>query len=93
MRTIRLIKVSPNPPETNTLWLNEGVASYFNNGMWVRVGQDTPYVLPEASITELGGVRQGVAVTDLATDASLEDVVNKMNALLSSLRGSGLLTI
>lgn len=45
------------------------------------------YVLPAAS-TSLGGVKQGVAVED-ATSA--EDIVAQFNALLASLRTSGVI--
>lgn len=34
MKVIRTIVVSPNAPDINSIWLNDGVAKYFNDGKW-----------------------------------------------------------
>lgn len=38
MKTIRTLKVSPNAPDTNSVWLNKNTAKYFNNGAWTTIG-------------------------------------------------------
>lgn len=38
MKIIRTIKVTPDAPDTNSLWLNKEKAKYFNNGKWTDVG-------------------------------------------------------
>lgn len=38
MKTIRILKVSPNAPDTNSVWLNKNTAKYFNNGAWTTIG-------------------------------------------------------
>lgn len=47
MKTIRTLVISPNAPDTNSVWLNKGTAKYFNNGEWTTIGSD-------AIIDELG---------------------------------------
>ena len=44
------------------------------------------YSLPAATTDSIGGIRKGVAVNNLATDAELAAVITKINELLSSLR-------
>lgn len=38
MKTIRTLKVSPNAPDTNSVWLYKGTMKYFNNGEWTTIG-------------------------------------------------------
>lgn len=38
MKTIRTLVISPNAPDTNSVWLNKGTAKYFNNGEWETIG-------------------------------------------------------
>lgn len=38
MKTIRTLKVSPNAPDTNSVWLHKNTAKYFNNGAWTTIG-------------------------------------------------------
>ena len=45
------------------------------------------YVLPAATTTTLGGVKEGTAVAD----ATSETVLTQLNALLSSLRTAGVI--
>lgn len=87
MKTIRTLKISPNAPDTNSVWLYKGTMKYFNNGEWETVGGDSePYVLPKATTSEIGGVKQATNVGDLATGAELATVVAKVNAILSALK-------
>ena len=88
MKTIRTLVISPNAPDTNSVWLNKGTAKYFNNGEWTTIGGEggEPYVLPNATTIEIGGVKQATNVGDLATGAELATVVTKVNAILSALK-------
>lgn len=38
MKTLRTLKISPNAPDINSVWLNKGTAKYFNNGAWTTIG-------------------------------------------------------
>lgn len=38
MKTIRTLVISPNAPDTNSVWLYKGTMKYFNNGEWETVG-------------------------------------------------------
>lgn len=60
----------------------DGIAASANN-----------YVLPAAGAS-IGGVKKAAAVADIATPASAtaEEIANKVNALLASLRTAGSLT-
>lgn len=40
MKTIRTLVVSPNAPDTNSIWLYKGTMKYFNNGVWTTIGGD-----------------------------------------------------
>lgn len=87
MKTIRTLKVSPNAPDTNSVWLYKGTAKYFNNGKWETIGGESePYVLPAATTNTIGGVKQATNVGNLATGAELATVVTKVNAILSALK-------
>ena len=87
MKTIRTLVISPNAPDTNSVWLNKGTAKYFNNGEWTTIGGDLePYVLPAATTSTIGGVKKAANVTNLATGAELAAVVTKVNAILSALK-------
>ena len=87
MKTIRTLVVSPNAPDTNSIWLYKGTMKYFNNGEWETVGDESePYVLPAATTSTIGGVRKATNVGNLATEAELATVVTKVNAILSALK-------
>lgn len=87
MKTIRTLKISPNAPDINSVWLYKGTAKYFNNGEWETIGGESePYVLPSATISTIGGVKKATNVGNLATGAELATVVTKVNAILSALK-------
>ena len=87
MKTIRTLVISPDAPDTNSVWLYKGTMKYFNNGEWETVGGDSgPYILPKATTSEMGGVKQATNVSNLATGAELAAVVTKVNAILSALK-------
>ena len=87
MKTIRTLVISPNAPDTNSVWLYKGTMKYFNNGEWETVGDDSePYVLPKATTNEIGGVKQATNVSNLETGAELATVVTQVNAILSALK-------
>ena len=92
MKTIRTLKISPNAPDTNSVWLYKGTMKYFNNGEWETIGgEPEPYVLPAATTSTIGGVKKATNVGDLATGAELETVVTKVNAILSALKGADIM--
>lgn len=70
MKTLRTLKVSPNAPDINSVWLYKGTMKYFNNGEWETIG----------------GVKKATNVSNLATGAELATVVTKVNAILSALK-------
>ena len=99
MKTIRTLVISPNAPDTNSVWLNKGTAKYFNNGMWQTIGgvgsvdwddiENKPtefYILPAATPTTLGGVKKATNVTALTDLADVAKVAEKVNAILSALK-------
>ena len=54
MKTIRTLVISPNAPDTDSVWLYRGTMKYFNNGEWETVGGDSePYVPPKATTIEI----------------------------------------
>lgn len=87
MKTLRTLKISPNAPDINSVWLYKGTMKYFNNGEWETIGgEPEPYVLPKATTSEIGGVKKATNVGNLATGAELATVVTKVNAILSALK-------
>lgn len=38
MKTLRTLKISPNAPDINSVWLYKGTMKYFNNGEWETIG-------------------------------------------------------
>lgn len=38
MKTLRTLKISPNAPDINSVWLYKGIMKYFNNGEWESIG-------------------------------------------------------
>nr|DAS05399.1 MAG TPA: Head fiber protein [Crassvirales sp.] len=44
MKTIRTLVVSPDAPDTNSIWLYKGTMKYFNNGVWTTIGGDNPNI-------------------------------------------------
>ena len=87
MKTIRTLKISPNAPDINSVWLYKGTMKYFNNGEWETIGGESePYVLPAATTDVIGGVKQATNVANLASGAELEAVVTQVNAILSALK-------
>ncbi|MBW3088823.1 hypothetical protein KIH77_08825 [Bifidobacterium sp. 82T24] len=55
------------------------------------IGAGTPYTLPAATSTALGGVKKGVAVPNLADTATVADAVRTVNAILTQLRAAGVI--
>lgn len=87
MKTLRTLKISPNAPDINSVWLYKGTMKYFNNGEWETIeGESEPYVLPAATTSTIGGVKKATNVGNLATEAELATVVTKVNAILSALK-------
>ena len=87
MKTLRTLKISPNAPDINSVWLYKGTMKYFNNGEWETIGGESePYVLPAATTSTIGGVKKAANVGNLATGAELTAVVTKVNAILSALK-------
>lgn len=91
MKTIRTINVTVNPPSTNSLWINKGKMRYFNNGVWQSIGEADEYVLPEATLTQLGGVKKASSISNLDTAAELSAVITKVNSILSALKQAGIM--
>lgn len=52
---------------------------------------DTKYTLPAATSTALGGVKQGAAVADAASDADAAALATKINELIASLKAAGVI--
>ena len=87
MKTLRTLKISPNAPDINSVWLYKGTMKYFNNGEWETIGgKPEPYVLPAATTSTIGGVKKATNVGNLDTGAELATVVTKVNAILSALK-------
>lgn len=40
MKIIRTLVISPNAPDTSSIWLYKGTMKYFNNGVWTTIGGD-----------------------------------------------------
>lgn len=101
MRTLRTLKISPDAPDTNSVWLNGDKAKYFNNGVWQTIGgsdsvswdniQDKPseYTPPKATLTKLGGIKGVENIDPLAEDSALTAVIGKVNELITKLKESG----
>lgn len=51
----------------------------------------TKYILPAATLENLGGIKKGSAISDI-TEATIPAVVNTINSLLAVLRTCGILT-
>ena len=87
MKTLISLKIIPNDPYINSVWLYKGTMKYFNNGEWETIGgEPEPYVLPAATTSTIGGVKKATNVGNLATGAELATVVTKVNAILSALK-------
>lgn len=92
MKTLRTLKISPNAPDINSVWLYKGTMKYFNDGEWETIGGESePYVLPASTTNTIGGVKKATNVADLASGAELEAVVTKVNAILSALKVAGVM--
>lgn len=68
MKTIRTLVISPNAPDTNSVWLNKGTAKYFNNGEWTAIGNDS---------IELDNVKDKPEFSKVATSGNYNDLSNK----------------
>ena len=87
MKTLRTLKISPNAPDINSVWLYKDTMKYFNNGKWETIGgEPEPYVLPAATTSTIGGVKKATNVDNLAAEAELATVVTKVNEILSALK-------
>lgn len=68
MKTIRTLVISPNAPDTNSVWLNKGTAKYFNNGEWTAIGNDS---------IEWDNVKDKPEFSKVATSGNYNDLSNK----------------
>lgn len=95
MKTLRTLKISPNAPDINSVWLYKGTAKYFNNGKWETIGGESkPCVLPHATPFRLGGVRMASTVYGLNSfESELSKVVEKVNELLAALKAAGIMEL
>jgi hypothetical protein len=93
MKTIRTINVTVNPPSTNSLWINKGKMRYFNNGVWQSIGEGSEYILPAATLSEIGGVKKASYISNLEAAAELSAVITKINSLLVSLKNAGIMDV
>ena len=60
------------------------------NGTGLELGAGTPYVLPAATTTVLGGVKKASTVAALAGGADLPTTVTAFNDLLAKLKTAGI---
>lgn len=51
------------------------------------------YTLPAATAAALGGVKQGAAIPNLATDAPAADIITTVNSILTQLRATGAIAV
>lgn len=68
MKTIRTLVISPNAPDTNSVWLNKGTAKYFNNGEWTAIGNDS---------IEWDNIKDKPEFSKVATSGNYNDLLNK----------------
>ena len=68
MKTIRTLVISPNAPDTNSVWLNKGTAKYFNNGEWTAIGND---------FIEWDNIKDKPEFSKVATSGNYNDLSNK----------------
>lgn len=68
MKTIRTLVISPNAPDTNSVWLNKGTAKYFNNGEWTVIENDS---------IEWDNVKDKPEFSKVATSGNYNDLSNK----------------
>lgn len=68
MKTIRTLVISPNAPDTNSVWLNKGTVKYFNNGEWTAIGNDS---------IEWDNVKDKPEFSKVATSGNYNDLSNK----------------
>lgn len=68
MKTIRTLVISPNAPDTNSVWLNKGTAKYFNNGEWTAIGNGS---------IEWDNVKDKPEFSKVATSGNYNDLSNK----------------
>ena len=61
------------------------------NGTGLELGAGTPYVLPAATTTVLGGVKKASTVAALAGGADLPTTVTAFNDLLAKLKTAGII--
>lgn len=60
------------------------------DGTGLELGAGTPYVLPAATTTVLGGVKKAATVAALAGGADLPTTVTAFNDLLAKLKTAGI---
>lgn len=101
MKTLRTLKISPNAPDINSVWLYKGTMKYFNNGEWETIGGGATSVdwdditnkpdFATVATSAIGGVKKATNVGNLDTGAELATVVTKVNAILSALKVAGIM--
>lgn len=70
MKTIRTLKISPNAPDTNSVWLYKGTMKYFNNGEWETIGGG-------ATSVDWDGITNKPNFATVATSGSYNDLSDK----------------
>lgn len=109
MKTLRTLKIGPNAPDTNSLWLYKNKARYFNNGKWEELTGNTLELEEKVDSLdkEVGGLEkhvnnlesevkklQGITgIDNLATGADLATVVTTVNDILDALKVAGIITV
>lgn len=93
MKHFNSIVVQSTPPPINTIWLNDGILRYFDNGKWNTVGEQekTEYILPTATTSRLGGVKKSSGIELLDSNAELTTVISKINEIITKLKSAGLI--
>ena len=71
MKTIRTIKVGPNAPDVNSLWLYKNTAKYFNNGKWTEIKEEK-----EEELITWEDIQDKPEFAEVATSGDYKDLKN-----------------
>ena len=71
MKIIRTIKVGPDAPDSNSLWLYKNTAKYFNNGKWTEIKEE------EIKPIKWDGIKDKPNLSEVATSGSYNDLSDK----------------